>query len=151
MKDLKKNSSENTESYRTECWGPSTLRHCAHPVNTHPEWTSLYTNRNPSIERVALDDGDVGWCFRHFFRRMTLDHLLDELLECSEVALALPRVVVRPIWENGQSLSPGGGQLVELLHHHGRNQLVREARDEERRHPALGDLPVGQKLIFIAP
>lgn len=55
---------------------------------------------------------------------VALHQVLDKLLEGGEVALALPRVVVRALWEDGQPFSPRRRQLVQLLHHDGWDELV---------------------------
>lgn len=82
---------------------------------------------------------------------VALQQLFHELLQSGEVALTLPRVVVRALGEDGEAFSPRWRQLVQLLHHDGRDELVRKAGHEQRGHAAQRHLPIGQELIPVAP
>lgn len=82
---------------------------------------------------------------------VALQQLFHELLQSSEVALTLPRVVVRALREDGQTFSPCRGQFIKLLHHDRRDELVRETGHKQRGHAAQRHLPIGQELIPVAP
>lgn len=82
---------------------------------------------------------------------MALHQVFYELLQSSEVALTLPRVVVCALWKDSQAFSPCRRQLIQLFHHDWWDELVRQTRHEQRGHAAERHLPIGQELIPVAP
>lgn len=61
---------------------------------------------NKSKKKVPSDDGDTRRCLHALLVGVALEKLTNKLLQGGKVALALPRVVVRALGEDGQAFRP---------------------------------------------